>query len=58
MGTKVQKKSLTLANTILIFNKCAIFFILFHRKKDNSHLKSNNFYVKKKNNPHNIWYFH
>lgn len=58
MGTKVQKKSLTLVNGILIFNKCVIFFILFHRKKDNSPLKTNIFYVKKKKNPHIIWNFH
>lgn len=33
MGTKVQKKSLTLANTILIFNKCAIFLCFFIEKE-------------------------
>lgn len=58
MGTKVQKKSFTLANAILIFDKSASFFSFLIEKETKNLLISDIFYVKKKNFPYIIWYIH
>lgn len=58
MGTKVQKKSLTLANAMPIFDKRASFFSFFKEKETKILRIPNIFYVKKKNFLCNIWYIH